>query len=516
MKAPTKKILGIGLAALLIIAIAAYFITVPAWEKEQEDRARTLLAAIGLKADTVKADFFGQSLLQTGVSGDLPVESLDMTYAVDFETISASGINLFADQQKGVTTLADSLVVTNASFSSSFQGMDMNGAIKEGSLKGLRLDLGSILEVLRTGESWTDVLFKVLPLLESFHVDHAVYKDYTVTMEHPFLGSFVAHIDSAEARDMGLLKTGPASMDNWTLKVLDREVFSMRRLSLDQLRFPNIFSLFDREPEDIPSPEEVLDLLAKSPFIMKGLSFQDIKVRPPLEEVISLGGLNLDFAFLPTEISLALSLDSFSCPARLPYEAAGLWRLVPADLLEGALVFSGKLGGALKLEGEQMNLTFSNAAEIKDLGSVSASADLALGKAASFLEFLNPLQRADLDVQARSLTFSLRDSGFLKTYAKHQFLLSQSEGATGEHAGEFAEPGDVLRQMARDLSQELEENPVSSAFPTWVPSMAAFLEQSGSLTFTLRADPPLPLGDDFPSDPHDLPAGVTLTLEHKP
>jgi hypothetical protein len=309
---------------------------------------------------------------------------------------------------------------------------------------------------------------------------------------------------------MGLLNTGPLSMNNWTFTLLNTEVFSLRRFSLDQMRVPNFFSLFGRDLEDVPAPEEVLDLLAKSPFVLKGLSFQDITVQPPYEEEsLSLGGLNLDFSLIPTEISFALSLDGFSCPASWLYAATELSMLIPEDLLEGSLLLSSKLDGALKEEGGEMNLAFSSAAEAKDLGGVSLSADLSLGKAANFLELAD-----QEDIRARSLSFTLRDSGFLKTLA--EYLLPQFQ--MGDQAGKFTKPEDVLRQLTQELNASIKDDPISDIFPSLGPAVTAFLEHSGSLAFTLRADPPLPMEDlDSSPDFQDLQAkGVTLTLEHKP
>jgi hypothetical protein len=496
MKPAAKKITGLALLALAIIAAVTLFV-LPGREKDREEQARGLLAAIGLKAENVKASFFGNSIVFTKVSGDFHLESLEMSYSLDVEEVTASGLNFLAGQQKGVVSLADSLVFSNISFSNILKNMiKTDGACKKISLSGIRLDLGALLERMRDATSMSppeiaalmlgDVISMSAPetaaLLEplrTLRLDRAVYADYRLNQDMDS-ERISLHFDSAEIRNMGLLDAGPMSMKNITAESMGMKV-TAGRLDLARLVIPEAYLLLAPvRPEDVTG-RDILDLLDKDPFILEGFSLRDMNVSVPFKETVSVAGLTLDFGFSADMAGLGLALDGMA---------------MPFDLVEpeGSILVSGNLDGALKREGGEANLAFSGSLETKGLGGVALSGDLTLG---SGPDLPAVLERADF--RARSLALSLKDYGLLQKLAGSGFAST-----------------DFLLQMAGETAEELGELPFDDV-PGILPALEAFVRQSGSLNFSLRAEPPFPLENFNFYDHFKTLAGqtVTLSVEHK-
>ncbi|MDR2077112.1 MAG: hypothetical protein LBP61_09340 [Desulfovibrio sp.] len=505
MKGSTKKTLGIVLVALLVVAAAAAFIGVPWWEKRQEERARAFLEGIGLRAEGVKASFFGNSLVFTKVSGDIPLDKIGLNYALNLETVTASGLDLLAGQRKGLTTLADSLVCSNALLTVTFLGEESTATIKEMAAKGIRLDLGSILEALKSPSPPREILSR---LEDIFRLDHMVYTDYTVTMDAPF-GPVSIHIDKMEGRDVGVLNCGPMDMENMTIRALGSEVYSLRHLGLSEMRVPNVLSLL-AEKDDLGdfTPENFLKLLEKTPFVLEGLTFQDMKVQSPVGgEKISLGDLNLSLSFGTQAAGLDFALNDLSLPGPLLEDLVDI--LEEAGVEPGeSFLFSGNLSSALKRDGGRTDLTFSAGAGEKSLGKVSLGGEFFLGEAGNILEAL-----LAEDYRVRSLAFSLTDTGSLQRFAEFQYR-------TGKEAGYLDEsvkgPEDILRQLAEEAAADVDEDD-ARAVPGLAPALKAFLQGSGTLSVTLRAEPPLSVEDLQFLDLGEMQKkGVTLGVEYKP
>ncbi|MDR1359740.1 MAG: hypothetical protein LBJ82_02065, partial [Deltaproteobacteria bacterium] len=473
-----------------------------------EERARTLLAVIGLQAESVKASFFSSSIVFTKVNGNIPLGFMDLYYSLDIENVTASGLNLLSGQQKGVSTLADSLVFNNFSFSSPFlDSTGVNGAIKKIAMSGIQLDLRAFLDSLKSLQSENpQSTAELLNIVEkTFRVERVAYEDYTVTMDTP-LGAFVGHVDAAEVKDMKLLRCGPMSMDNMTVRAMETEILSLSRVETTKMSIPNFLALFSGNslPDNL-SKEDVLKMLKETPFVLEGFRMRSMKVRPPYGEPLSMEGLSLDISLAAAAAGLNLTVDGLSLP---PMGELGLLlSLVGLEDKETLLLF-GNMQGALKFEEGGAGLALSGAVEEKSLGGIAWNGDFSLGKGADILEVLDRM-----DLKAHSLVMSVTDYGLMQHSADFIFQTSQKNGDLSE---DIKSPEDVLMLMAKELEKQLKQFPFGKAASDLASTLEAFARESGSLVFSLRAEPPLDMKNlDF-DDPGLLSGkGVIFTLEHK-
>ncbi len=417
-----------ALVAVLVAAGGGYFAKMYMEKKMASDIEQTLANMPGgfvLKAENIGVDVFSKSAVLTKITGSGKIEGDTITVSVD--SAEGRGLNLSAFKEKGVTSLADSLVLRNVKAAG--PGVDFSAGLYQ--LEKVRGDFVAIAEqsiklwgIIRAGQAASeakdtaaskkaqaDLLAAVRDgafsdALGSLHMGKARVEKYAVTMKlastkYPDAPKIALRMDYSEGTDYSVTHYGPMIGRGLVVEMNDKPLVSLEELSLKSM--------------DMPAYKDLMKMGeagSKPSFKAVKMSMQDLRVKKlnitlPMEgqETISLDDLNFGFSLDQGAGAVALKVDRLDLPTALLTRdnpmALMVQDLLPQRTLlnkDVDIVVTSKENDVADVSIKKLN------ASVKDLGAVALSGDV-----------------LDIDVAGgrteslvRKLDLALTDGGFVK------------------------------------------------------------------------------------------------------
>lgn len=178
-----KSALAAGVLAVVVVAAGGGWLAVHMVETKTEQAVRDMLADISATAQSVEYDLLRNTLHMGQVS--YTMELGDMRGTTNIEDITLTGFDRAcldpAASGPELPLVADSLVATNLTVSSTGSGADSRGGMAEVRMEGWRQNLGKLAAAYRQ-EPWGEAFFAEV---YRYRVEMMAYKDYRMSVEVP-------------------------------------------------------------------------------------------------------------------------------------------------------------------------------------------------------------------------------------------------------------------------------------------------------------------------------------------
>lgn len=514
----------IVLAVTILVVAGAYF-SISRWENDKAAKVMAYLKDQGeVESATIKVGFFDKSVVITGFKGNCPYVA-GATATVSVGSISLAGVNFDAMDAPGVFPLADSLAITDFAMSIAYPARNDTPAIKQdvtiasAVLTKVRGDARLLEEMGRKTQDLNDpaVLSRYFAATASLRSETASMSKYVVSMEMGLPSPLIARLESFQGRDFGLLACGPSTWTKVSLNFLGQDMFTAATMSLERMSLPDIFTpiyaskaLGDPVKEGEAVLQGFADVLAKEPFVMRGVIMNDVAVNLPLSEPITLKSARLDLELGGGKCVFKQNIEDLALPLSVYRnfgEDGGRLAMVygqPLHLHAGADTLIEWKDGGLVFEGK--NHTLSEPA----LGGITMDYSLIL-RAPGADGLLDLLQSLSPEFLLKSGRVVFEDKNVLALAFKYLY----EEGKRGAIIVPDEQSPEALRaEAARQCRNEAGEaiNPDKKAI---LQGVAQLLERSGVLTIELNPDEPMPL-DIFEAIDADLPGGYKVRASYAP
>ncbi len=484
------------LVAVLILAGGGYFAKTMI-EKKMAGDIETFLANLpagySMKAQSIKVDALSKSAVLTGLSGSGKIGESGVAVTLTADSAEASGLNLNAFKEKGVTTLADSLVLRNLKINGGdlfdaqvgmYQIDKMQGdfvALAEQSVKiwsivraGTNADKAGDKAASKKAQADLMAAFKdpaFFAALETVRVGRAATQNYAANFTLPAGkdfkgGKFGFLMDSSEGKDYSVGRCGPAFARGLKVTMNGAPLFSLDEMSVQGM--------------DMPSHKEIMKMGEtgdKPPFKDLRISLKDLKLKKldvvlPTEnkDAISMAAFGLSFTMDKGSGALALKVDQLDMPTALLVQdnpiALSVRELLPKRTLldkDVDVVVTGK-----DKDVADVNIKKANAS-IKDLGAVAISGDI--------LDIAMAGGRSDSLL--RKLDISVTDQGAMKIIFTARAMM---EGADA----------DALRATLVALVEAQRDSLPNETLKSVLTSAAEFLKlPGGTVRLTIAPEKPV-------------------------
>ncbi len=432
----------IGLAAILAIAICAY-IAKPIMERKMADEIAEALANLPggftVKAESITVDAFKESVALRNISGSGQVGGKTMTIGAD----SAEGVGLDIDafKQKGVSTLAESLVVRNLKLS----GAGVDGRVALYRVEKLRGDFAAIavqtskmLNVVeakraamgRDAEAVKRANDELLAIIQTPEFNAAMgtlYIGLGVAEGYDFrfdladagisgLSSMRLVMDSSEGRDYSISHYGPVVCRGLKIDLNNAPLLTVDEIGMKGMELPDNRVLLNMDKADGETS------LKDFKMALKGLYLRKLDMILPSRgnEKIGLAGFDLNLALDDKLGLLDFKLDKLDLASTLLLAGSPLPPSVRNHLPE-RLTFGGEGDIVVALKENSMADV-----SVKKLGARAPQ----IGSAIFSCEFTDiDTAGGDSETRVRSMDFSATDDGGVKTAL---MLVSAMQGGVSE------------------------------------------------------------------------------------
>lgn len=532
MSEPSKKSSGklIALAVVVIIAAGAFF-GVSWWEKDQARRIEEAIKAASGSATSVKVGFWDKSAVITGLKVSRTYPGM-LSFSLDAETFTLSGVNSGALIAKGVVPLADSVAMSNvkmvvtpvAEQAGSLGIQKREILIKSGVLTGLRGDLAGLAAELDRLKSLHDLardqqaLLRLITIGKGLHADTVSISGYETRDDMGLPTPIVTTVESQQVKDFGLLTCGPTTWKNIKVSAMGQDMIKIETMGLQRMAIPDVFTpIVSAMPQDGRGLENMdaaigpalLKKLEQESFVMQGFTIGNFSFQAMMPESVTLKNLNLDLDFGAEKLVLKKSFDELVIPASYYRNSDEVGALLaqtygkPLNLSGRAEVLGSQKNGRIDLQVKEAGLTE------KEFGSIKVDADLLAS--ASGADSLEKLLQASPDWLLKNARLTFEDKKVLELAfaAQYEMLKPFADQIP------FKSAADVRANTAQQLQQEAaaSPNPDTKAILEGVAKLA---QQPGTLVISLTPDTPQPLAKVFEAMEGSTPGAYKAVAEYTP
>lgn len=506
MNASTKKLGLIAGGAVAVVVILALVVGVPMWERSQAKNIQDFLTSLpgDVKAEKVDVSFFGSSVTISNLTASFSFMP-GMNYSLKIAKAEAAGVSLSAAKTMSVTTLADSLSISDFSFESSIEDIVQKGVLKEMSLRNIRMNLGALVDSVQNKKGFA-ALFSSLASLQ---IGHLAYVDYVVSMDFG-MSPLVISIASVEGKDVGLLKCGPMSLNDTKAKFMGKDVFSLQNMSVSRVSVPDFFTpllAFEDNPYmmQMQMPGILQQKFSQEPMIMEGFVLKGLYVGGFIDTPVTMESFSMDLNIGGDAIIIKSATNSLVLPPLVLEQMGSEWRSF-AKVYGKALDLSGMMDLQFVMNGDTVNIAFTGEGSDKNLGNGQADWVLSL-PAAGAKTIFDAMGRATPFIHSASL--HLVDTGMLAAMFDASY---DYESRWGTEEG--INSGADMRRMAAEECFEEAREAGTKEHAAVLNGFGTFLQKGGTLDIKVTTSKPVSM--EVMDEPELLNAGdITVTVENK-
>ncbi len=290
---PQKKSsakLFISLAVVAAFIAAGVFIAIPQWEKQQALEIQEAITSQPgePKVGSVIVSFWDRSVsvsdFQCAYSS-----APGASYTVALSNLTASDVDVFtlisqwisgsktqeavpAEKsvltlvlESGVLTMADAVAVKDITITTDIKpilptdppAIKQKVTLKEFTLTGLRANTAVVAEALKGKDE--NEQFKALL---NFTAKEASLAGYDVSMDVGLGTPVRLTLDSMQAKDMGMLKSGPSTASNLKFSAMGKDILTVGSLSSEYMAIPDILTPLRSIPARPQDPQAELEKLS--------------------------------------------------------------------------------------------------------------------------------------------------------------------------------------------------------------------------------------------------------------
>ena len=351
----------------------------------------------------------------------------------------------------------------------------------------------------------------VSTLLNTFKVAQVTYVDYTVTSDFG-LGPIILSLASFDAKDVGLLSSGPMSMNDFKVKAMGTDAFTMQSISGKKMSIPDAISpmlKFGDNPYllQTQAPAILIEKLKKEPMVIEGLALKGLHIGNGLiPEPVTLDSFTFDMNIGADAMLFKTSVSNLVLPPSVMKQMDSEFASFAA-VYGKPLNLSGLFDFNLTRKGDSAGFTVSGNFSDASLGNGQGKGEFSFpvpGTATA----MEAMPGAD-DPLLHSVTLNLKDTGFLPVFFDSVYAYESRYGFEDEHINSGAD-------MRRDAAEECfkgAKDASSQEEAALATGFGNFIQKGGSLNITVTTAKPLPISTlEYVEE---LPKGaLTVVVEH--